>query len=126
MIDIIKDLVRGSARLRRQSGGQPSPEDLAQHLRLPLKDVRKHLRIAKGLVSMDQAVADESGADGLVDGLSPREELLLCLRFEIDMGGDRVLEQIGESLLETRRRIREIEARAVRRQTQSKRPGRDE
>ena len=115
MIDIIKELVRGSARLRRQSGNQPDSEDLARHLRLPLKDVRTHIGIAKGLVSMDQAVADESGADGLVDGLSPREELLLCLRFEIDMGGDRVLEQIGQSLLETRQRIKEIEAKARRR-----------
>ncbi len=114
MIDIIKELVRGSARLRRQTGGQPTPEDLAGHLRLPLKDVRKHIGIAKGLVSMDQAVEDETGADGLVDGLSPREELLLCLRFEIDMGGDRVLEQIGQSLIETRRRIKEIEAKARR------------
>ena len=69
---------------------------------------------------MDQAVEDESGADGLVDGLSPREELLLCLRFEIDMGGDRVLEQIGQSLLETRQRIKEIEAKARRRGAQRK------
>ena len=120
MIDIIKELVRGSARLRRQSGSQPSADDLARHLRLPLKDVRKHIEIAKGLVSMDQAVEDESGADGLVDGLSPREELLLCLRFEIDMGGDRVLEQIGQSLLETRQRIKEIEAKARRRGAQRK------
>ena len=114
MIDIIKELVRASARLRRQTGEQPAPEDLARELRLPVKDVRKHIGIAKGLVSMDQAVADESGIDGLVDGLSPREELLLCLRFEIDMGGDRMLEQIGQSLLETRKRIREIEATARR------------
>ncbi len=115
MIDIIKELVRASARLRRQTGEQPIPEDLARDLRLPVKDVRTHLGIAKGLVSMDQGVADESGIDSLVDGLSPREELLLCLRFEIDMGGDRMLEQIGESLLETRRRMREIEAKARRR-----------
>ena len=114
MIDIIKELVRSSARLRRRIGGQPSPEDLARDLRLPVKDVRKHIGIAKGLVSMDEAVADESGIDGLVDGLSPREELLLCLRFEIDMGGDRMLEQIGESLLETRKRMREIEEKARR------------
>ncbi len=119
MIDIIKELVRSSARLRRQSGAQPSPEELARDLRLPVKDVRTHIGIAKGLVSMDQAVADESGIDGLVDGLSPREELLLCLRFEIDMGGDRMLEQIGESLLETRKRIREIEAKAKRRRQQA-------
>ena len=112
MIDIIKDLVRASARLRRQTGGQPSPDALARHLRLPIQDVRKHIAIAKGLVSMDQAVADEAGADQLVEGLTPREELLLCLRFEIDMGGDRALEQIGQSLLETRQRIREIERKA--------------
>ncbi len=120
MIDIIKELVRSSARLRRQSGEQPTPEDLARDLRLPIKDVRKHIGLAKGLVSMDQAVADETGIDGLIDGLSPREELLLCLRFEIDMGGDRMLEQIGESLIETRKRIREIEEKARR-----KRKGRD-
>jgi len=121
MIDIIKDLVRVSARLRRQTGSQPTPEDLARDMRLPLKDVRKHIGLAKGLVSMDQGVADESGADGLVDGLSPREELLLCLRFEIDMGGDRALERIGQSLLDTRQRIREIEAKALRKQRRQKR-----
>ena len=86
--------------------------------------MRKHIGIAKGLVSMDQAVEDEAGADGLVDGLSPREELLLCLRFEIDMGGDRVLEQIGQSLLETRQRIKEIEAKARRKQQPGRRQGR--
>ena len=114
MIDIIKELVRASARLRRQSGRQPTPEELARDLRLPVKDVRKHVGIAKGLISMDEGVADDTGTDGLVDGLSPREELLLCLRFEIDMGGDRMLEEIGESLLETRKRIREVEEKARR------------
>ena len=121
MIDIIKELVRASTRLRRHSGVQPTPDDLAKHLRLPIQDVRKHLGIAKGLVSMDQAVQDESGADGLVEGLSPREELLLCLRFEIDMGGDRALERIGQSLLDTRQRMREIEAKALRKQRRQKR-----
>ena len=120
MIDIIKELVRSSARLRRKSGGQPTPEELARDLRLPVKDVRKHIGLAKGLVSMDQGVVDETGIDGLVDGLSPREELLLCLRFEIDMGGDRVLEQIGQSLLETRKRIREIEEKARRKRDKAK------
>ena len=114
MIDIIKELVRSSARLRRQSGVQPTPDDLARDLRLPIKDVRKHVELAKGLVSMDEAVSDETGIDSLVDGLSPREELLLCLRFEIDMGGDRMLEQIGESLLETRKRIQAVEEKARR------------
>ncbi len=121
MIDIIKELVRASTRLRRHSGVQPTPDELAKDLRLPIKDVRKHLGIAKGLVSMDQAVQDESGADGLVEGLSPREELLLCLRFEIDMGGDRALERIGQSLLDTRQRMREIEAKALRKQRRQKR-----
>ena len=121
MIDIIKELVRASTRLRRHSGVQPTPDELAKDLRLPIQDVRKHLGIAKGLVSMDQAVQDESGADGLVEGLSPREELLLCLRFEIDMGGDRALERIGQSLLDTRQRMREIEAKALRKQRRQKR-----
>ncbi len=121
MIDIIKELVRASTRLRRQTGQQPTPEALALDLRLPLKDVRKHVGIAKGLISMDEGVADDAGTDGLVDGLSPREELLLCLRFEIDMGGDRALERIGQSLLDTRQRIREIEAKALRKQRRQKR-----
>ena len=105
MLDIIKDLVRASCQLRRRDGLQPEPDQLARHLRLPLKDVRAHLKIAKGLVSMDSAVGDD-GRAALTDGLSAYEELILCLRLEINLGGDAALERIGEEFLETRRRER--------------------
>ncbi|NNG02575.1 MAG: hypothetical protein HKM95_00545 [Inquilinus sp.] len=122
MLDIIKDLVRASCQLRRRDGVQPEPEDLARQLRLPLKDVRNHLKIAKGLVSLDSAVGDD-GRAALTDGLSAYEELILCLRFEIDLGGDPALERIGEEFLETKRRLRRIEAKAVRRLREGKEAG---
>ena len=118
MIEIIGKLVRASQRMRREIGRGPSAAELAEQLELSLPKVEQALQVAKGMVSMEQSLAepsedDEAETAGAPDqGLSPREERVLCMRFGIRLESDPGLERLGRQLLDTRKRIRDLESKA--------------
>ena len=128
MIGTIHKLVRTSRTLRQQTGRAPDSEELAVRLNLPLCAVAEALRIAKGLVAMERPfgeaaddpadeAADQAAEDAAADRpdtLTAREERVLCMRFDIALEADPALEELGRQLLESRKRLRESEAKARR------------
>ncbi len=122
MIGTIHKLVRMSRSLRQQTGRAPDAEELAERLNLPRGAVAEALRIAKGLVALerpfgeaaDEPADEEPEEAGQPDALTAREERVLCMRFDIALETDPALEELGRQLLESRKRLREIEAKARR------------
>jgi RNA polymerase primary sigma factor len=123
MIGTIHKLVRTSRSRRQKTGKAPDVDELAVRLNLPPRVVAEALKIAKGLVSMerpfgepadDEAEAAEDARAGRPDALTAREERVLCMRFDIALEADPALEELGRQLLESRKRLREVEARARR------------
>ena len=141
MIETINKLVRTSRQMLSEMGREPVPEELAKRLSMPLDKVRKVLKIAKEPVSLESPVGDEDDSslgDFIADEsalqpidsaihqnlretctkvlstLSPREERVLRMRFGIGMNTDHTLEEVGQQFDVTRERIRQIEAKALR------------
>jgi RNA polymerase primary sigma factor len=141
MVDAITKIVRTSRQLLNEIGREPTPEELAQKLGMPLEKVRKVLKIAKEPLSLETPVGDEEDShlgDFIEDknailpidaaiqanlretttqvlaSLTAREERVLRMRFGIGMNTDHTLEEVGQQFSVTRERIRQIEARALR------------
>ncbi len=141
MIETINKLVRTSRQMMHEIGREPTPEELAERLHMPLDKVRKVLKIAKEPVSLETPVGDEEDSslgDFIEDknailpveaaiqsnlretttrvlaSLTPREERVLRMRFGIGMNTDHTLEEVGQQFNVTRERIRQIEAKALR------------
>ncbi len=141
MIETINKLVRTSRQMMHEIGREPTPEELAVRLHMPLDKVRKVLKIAKEPVSLETPVGDEEDSslgDFIEDKnatlpvesaiqsnlretttrvlatLTPREERVLRMRFGIGMNTDHTLEEVGQQFNVTRERIRQIEAKALR------------
>ncbi|MGN6305077.1 MAG: RNA polymerase sigma factor RpoD [Mesorhizobium sp.] len=141
MIETINKIVRTSRQMLHEIGREPTPEELAEKLAMPLEKVRKVLKIAKEPISLETPVGDEEdshlgdfiedkGAILPIDAaiqanlretttrvlasLTPREERVLRMRFGIGMNTDHTLEEVGQQFSVTRERIRQIEAKALR------------
>ena len=141
MIETINKLTRTNRQMLIEHGREPTPEELAQKLQMPLDKVRKVLKIAKEPVSLNTPVGDEEDSqlgdfiedknailplDSAIQGnlkettsralaaLTPREERVLRMRFGIGMNTDHTLEEVGQQFNVTRERIRQIEAKALR------------
>jgi RNA polymerase primary sigma factor len=141
MIETINKIVRTSRQMLHEIGREPSPEELATKLALPLEKVRKVLKIAKEPISLETPIGDEEDSylgDFIEDknavlpidaaiqsnlretttrvlaSLTPREERVLRMRFGIGMNTDHTLEEVGQQFSVTRERIRQIEAKALR------------
>ena len=141
MIETINKLVRTSRQMMHEIGREPTPEELAERLHMPLDKVRKVLKIAKEPVSLETPIGDEEDSslgDFIEDknailpvesaihsnlretttrvlaSLTPREERVLRMRFGIGMNTDHTLEEVGQQFNVTRERIRQIEAKALR------------
>ncbi|HEY8963012.1 MAG TPA: RNA polymerase sigma factor RpoD, partial [Alphaproteobacteria bacterium] len=141
MIETINKLVRTSRQMMHELGREPTPEELAERLHMPLDKVRKVLKIAKEPVSLETPIGDEEDSslgDFIEDknainplesaihsnlketttrvlaSLTPREERVLRMRFGIGMNTDHTLEEVGQQFSVTRERIRQIEAKALR------------
>ncbi len=141
MIETINKLNRISRQCLQEMGREPTPEELAERMEMPEEKVRKVLKIAKEPISMEtpigddedshlgdfiedaniQAPNDSAGFEGLrrttreaLEGLTPREAKVLRMRFGIDMNTDHTLEEVGKQFDVTRERIRQIEAKALR------------
>jgi len=141
MIETINKLVRTSRQMMHEIGREPIPEELAERLHMPLDKVRKVLKIAKEPVSLETPIGDEEDSslgDFIEDknallpvesaihsnlretttrvlaSLTPREERVLRMRFGIGMNTDHTLEEVGQQFNVTRERIRQIEAKALR------------
>ncbi|MCK5284495.1 MAG: RNA polymerase sigma factor RpoD [Alphaproteobacteria bacterium] len=141
MIETINKLVRTSRQMLHEIGREPTPEELAERLHMPLDKVRKVLKIAKEPVSLETPIGDEEDSslgDFIEDknaiapidsaihsnlretttrvlaSLTPREERVLRMRFGIGMNTDHTLEEVGQQFNVTRERIRQIEAKALR------------
>jgi RNA polymerase primary sigma factor len=149
MIETINKIVRTSRQILHQIGREPTPEELAEKLGMPLEKVRKTLKIAKEPISLETPIGDEEDShlgDFIEDkntimpidaaiqsnlreattrvlaSLTPREERIVRMReerivrmrFGISMNTDHTLEEVGQQFLVTRERIRQIEAKALR------------
>ena len=141
MIETINKLVRTSRQMLHEIGREPTPEELALKLHMPLEKVRKVLKIAKEPISLETPIGDEEDShlgdfiedknavqplDAAIQGnlresttrvlasLTPREERVLRMRFGIGMNTDHTLEEVGQQFSVTRERIRQIEAKALR------------
>ncbi len=141
MIETINKIVRTSRQMLHEMGREPTPEELAVKLVMPVDKVRKVMKIAKEPVSLETPVGDEEGSflgdfiedksailplDAAINGnlresttrvlssLTPREERVLRMRFGIGMNTDHTLEEVGQQFSVTRERIRQIEAKALR------------
>jgi RNA polymerase primary sigma factor len=141
MIETINKLVRTSRQILHEIGREPMPEELAERLGMPLEKVRKVLKIAKEPISLETPIGDEEDShlgDFIEDKnavlpveaaiqsnlretttrvlatLTPREERVLRMRFGIGMNTDHTLEEVGQQFSVTRERIRQIEAKALR------------
>jgi RNA polymerase primary sigma factor len=141
MIETINKLNRISRQMLQEMGREPTPEELAQRMEMPEDKVRKVLKIAKEPISMETPIGDDedshlgdfiedSSASSPIDsatdeglretthavlaGLTPREAKVLRMRFGIDMNTDHTLEEVGKQFDVTRERIRQIEAKALR------------
>ena len=141
MIETINKLVRTSRQILHEIGREPTPEELAGRLSMPLEKVRKVLKIAKEPISLETPIGDEEDShlgdfiedknaiqplDAAIQGnlretttrvlasLTPREERVLRMRFGIGMNTDHTLEEVGQQFSVTRERIRQIEAKALR------------
>jgi RNA polymerase primary sigma factor len=141
MIETINKLVRTSRQMLHEIGREPTPEELAERLAMPLEKVRKVLKIAKEPISLETPIGDEEDShlgdfiedknailpiDAAIQSnlretttrvlatLTPREERVLRMRFGIGMNTDHTLEEVGQQFSVTRERIRQIEAKALR------------
>jgi RNA polymerase primary sigma factor len=141
MTEAINKIVRTSRKLLNEIGREPTPEEVAEKLHIPLERVRKALRIAKEPLSLETPIGDEADShlgDFIEDknailpldaaiqsnlretttrvlaSLTPREERILRMRFGIGMNSDHTLEEVGLQFSVTRERIRQIEAKALR------------
>ena len=141
MIEAINKVVRTSRRMLNEIGREPTPEELAEKLGMPLETVRKVLKVAKEPLSLETPIGDEEDShlgdliedknamlpiDAAIQSnlratttrvlafLTPREERVLRMRFGIGMNSDHTLEEVGQQFSVTRERIRQIEAKALR------------
>lgn len=141
MIETINKLVRTSRQMLSEMGREPTPEEVAKRLSMPLEKVRKVMKIAKEPVSLEAPVGDEEDSSlgdfiadesalqpldsaihsnlketctRILSSLTPREERVLRMRFGIGMNTDHTLEEVGQQFNVTRERIRQIEAKALR------------
>jgi RNA polymerase primary sigma factor len=148
MFDIINKIVRTSRQLMHETGREPTPEELAEKLSMPLEKVQKVSKIAKEPISLETPIGDEENShlgdfvedtnailpvDAAIQSnlreittrvlasLTPREERILRMRFGIGINTDHTLEEVGQQFSVTRERIRQIEAKALRK---LKHPGR--
>ena len=142
MIEVINKIVRTSRQMLGEIGREPTPEELAEKLHMPVEKVRKTLKIAKEPLSLETPIGDEDGDSHLGDliedknailpidaaiqsnlrettsrilaSLTPREERIVRMRFGLGMNSDHTLEEVGQQFSVTRERIRQIEAKALR------------
>jgi len=141
MIEAINKIVRTSRQMFNEIGREPTPEELAKKLQMPLEKVRKTLKIAKEPLSLETPVGEEEDAhlgdliedknaiqpiDAMIQSnlrettthvlasLTPREERIVRMRFGLGMNTDHTLEEVGQQFSVTRERIRQIEAKAIR------------
>ena len=141
MIETINKLVRTSRQILHETGREPSPEELGKHLDMPIDKVRKVMKIAKEPVSLETPIGDEDDTNlgdfiqdvnaiipldaaintnlreattKILSSLTAREERVLRMRFGIGMNSDHTLEEVGQQFSVTRERIRQIEAKALR------------
>jgi len=141
MIETINKLVRTSRQMLHEIGREPTPEELAERLAMPLEKVHKVLKIAKEPISLETPIGDEEDSHlgdfiedkyavlpleaaiqanlretttRVLSSLTPREERVLRMRFGIGMNTDHTLEEVGQQFSVTRERIRQIEAKALR------------
>jgi RNA polymerase primary sigma factor len=141
MIETINKLVRTSRQMLHETGKEPTPEELSEKLAMPLEKVRKVLKIAKEPISLETPIGDEEDSHlgdfiedknsiipidaaiqsnlreattRVLSSLTPREERVLRMRFGIGMNTDHTLEEVGQQFSVTRERIRQIEAKALR------------
>jgi RNA polymerase primary sigma factor len=141
MIDTINKIVRTSRQMLHEIGREPTPEELAEQLGMPLEKVRRTLKIAKEPISLETPIGDEEDShlgdliedkntilpiDAAIQSnlretttrvlasLTPREERIVRMRFGIGMNTDHTLEEVGQQFSVTRERIRQIEAKALR------------
>ena len=141
MIETINKLVRTSRQFLHETGREPTPEEMAERLSMPLEKVRKVMKIAKEPISLETPIGDEEDShlgdfirdenavipvDAAIQSnlketvtrvlasLTPREERVLRMRFGIGMNTDHTLEEVGQQFSVTRERIRQIEAKALR------------
>ena len=141
MIETINKLVRTGRQMLHEIGREPTPEELAEKLQMPLEKVRKVMKIAKEPISLETPIGDEEDSQlgdliedknavlpldsaiqenlketttRVLASLTPREERVLRMRFGIGMNTDHTLEEVGQQFSVTRERIRQIEAKALR------------
>jgi RNA polymerase primary sigma factor len=141
MIEVINKIVRTSRQMFSEIGREPTPEELAEKLHMPLEKVRKTLKIAKEPLSLETPIGDEGDShlgdliedknailpiDAAIQSnlretttrvlasLTPREERIVRMRFGLGMNSDHTLEEVGQQFSVTRERIRQIEAKALR------------
>ena len=141
MIEVINKIVRTSRQMFSEIGREPTPEELAEKLHMPLEKVRKTLKIAKEPLSLETPIGDEGDShlgdliedknailpiDAAIQSnlretttrvlasLTPREERIVRMRFGLGMNSDHTLEEVGQQFSLTRERIRQIEAKALR------------
>jgi RNA polymerase primary sigma factor len=141
MTDMIGKIVRTSRQMLNEVGRAPTPEELAHKLHMPLEKVRKTLKIAREPLSLETPIGDEGDSNlgdliedknailpidaaiqsnlretttRLLASLTPREERIVRMRFGLGMNSDHTLEQVGQQFSVTRERIRQIEAKAIR------------
>src|SRR5262249_55352296 len=141
MIELINKIVRTSRQILHEIGREPTPEELAEKLRMPIDKIRRSLKIAKEPISLETPIGEEEDShlgelsedkdailpiDAAVQSnlretttrvlasLNPREERILRMRFGIGMNTDHTLEEVGLQFSVTRERIRQIEAKALR------------
>jgi len=141
MIETINKIVRTSRQMLHEMGREPTPEELAERLVMPIDKVRKVMKIAKEPVSLETPIGDEEDSHlgdfiedknallpidsaiqsnlrevttRILGSLTPREERVLRMRFGIGMNTDHTLEEVGQQFSVTRERIRQIEAKALR------------
>jgi RNA polymerase primary sigma factor len=141
MIETINKIVRTSRQMLHEIGREPTPEELAEKLAMPVDRVQKVLKIAKEPISLETPIGDEEDSNlgnliaddnavspdsaaiqsnlrdtttQMLATLSPREERVLRMRFGIGLNSDHTLEEVGQQFSVTRERIRQIEAKALR------------
>ena len=141
MVEVINKMVRTRRQLFNEIGREPAPEELAEKLHMPLEKVRKALKIAKEPISLETPIGEEGEShlgdliedknailpiDAMIQSnlrettthvlasLSPREERIVRMRFGLGMNSDHTLEEVGQQFSVTRERIRQIEAKAIR------------
>ena len=141
MTEVINKIVRTSRQMLNEIGREPTPEELAEKLRMPLEKVRKTLKIAKEPLSFETPIGEEGDSQlgdliedqtailpidaaiqanlrdttsRVLASLTPREERIVRMRFGIGINSDHTLEQVGRQFSVTRERIRQIEAKALR------------